>query len=104
MDKKVMRIKLDKYEREIERSAASYRPVSKKKRETIEGVLDRIRKTRNVNIRLSESVLEQLKRRSHEEGIPYQTLISSVLHKFVTDRLVDEAAIRKSVRLLHSNQ
>jgi predicted DNA binding CopG/RHH family protein len=99
-----MKIKLDKYEREIERSADSYRPVSKRKRDQIEGILDRIRKTRNVNIRLSESVLEQLKRRSREEGIPYQTLISSVLHKFVTDRLVDEAAIRKSVRLLHSHQ
>ena len=99
-----MKIKLDKYEREIERFADSYRPVSKRKRDQIEGVLDRIRKTRNVNIRLSESVLEQLKRRSREEGIPYQTLISSVLHKFVTDRLVDETAIRKSVRLLHSHQ
>ena len=99
-----MKAKLDKFEREIERSAASYRPVSKRQRDKIEGILERIRKTRNVNIRLSESVLEQLKRRSREEGIPYQTLISSVLHKFVTDRLVDEAAIRKSVRLLHSNQ
>ncbi len=104
MDKRAMKTKLDKYEREIEISADSHRPISKKERGKIEGVLDRIRKTRNVNIRLSESVLEQLKRRSREEGIPYQTLISSVLHKFVTDRLVDEAAIRKSVRLLHSNQ
>jgi predicted DNA binding CopG/RHH family protein len=97
-----MRTKLDKYEREIEKSADSYRPVSSKERAKIEGVLDRIRKTRNVNIRLSESVLEQLKRLSREEGIPYQTLISSILHKFVTNRLVDEAAIRKSVQLLHS--
>ncbi len=104
MDKRAMKTKLDKFEREIERSADSYRPVSKRQRDKIEAILERIRKTRNVNIRLSESVLEQLKRRSLEEGIPYQTLISSVLHKFVTDRLVDEAAIRKSVRLLHSNQ
>ena len=99
-----MKTKLDKYEREIERSANAYRPILRKERDKIEGVLDRIRKTRNINIRLSESVLEQLKRRSREEGIPYQTLISSVLHKFVTDRLVDEAAIRKSMRMLHSNQ
>jgi predicted DNA binding CopG/RHH family protein len=104
MEKRTMKTKLDKYEKEIEQSANSYYPVSKKERNKIEGVLDRIRKTRNVNIRLSESVLEQLKRRSREEGIPYQTLISSVLHKFVTDRLIDEAAIRKSVRLLHSAQ
>ena len=101
---KSMKTKLDKYEREIERSANDYHPVASKERNKIEGILDRIRKTRNVNIRLSESVLEQLKRRSREEGIPYQTLISSVLHKFVTDRLVDEASIRKSMRMLHSNQ
>ena len=97
-----MKTKLDKHEREIEKSADSYRSVSKKERQNIEGVLDRIRKTRNVNIRISEAVLEQLKRRSREEGIPYQTLISSILHKFVTDRLVDEKSIRRSMQLLSS--
>jgi predicted DNA binding CopG/RHH family protein len=96
-----MKTKLDKDEREIERSADSYRPIPNKERTKIESVLERIRKTRNVNIRLSESVLEQLKRRAHDEGIPYQTLISSILHKFVTNRFVDEAAIRKSLQLLH---
>jgi predicted DNA binding CopG/RHH family protein len=99
-----MKSKLDKYEREIEKSAESYRPVSKKELSGIEGVLDRIRKTRNVNIRISEAVLEELKKRSREEGIPYQTLISSVLHKFVTNRLVDEKAIRKSMQLLSSGR
>jgi len=97
-----MKTKLDKYEREIERSADSYKSIPRNDKQKIEGMLDKIRKTRNVNIRLSESVLEQLKRRSAEEGIPYQTLISSILHKFVTDRLVDESAIRKSVQLLNS--
>ena len=95
-----MKAKLDKFEREIEREAEGYRSVSKKERAQIEGTLEKIRKTRNVNIRISESVLEQLKRRSQEEGIPYQTLISSILHKYVTDRLVDEKAIRRSLHLL----
>ena len=99
-----MKTKLDKYEREIERSAESYRSVSKRERLKIEGMLDKIRKTRNVNIRISEAVLEQLKRRSQEEGIPYQTLISSILHKFVTDRLVDEKSIRRSMQLLSSTR
>ena len=98
-----MKSKLDKLEREIERSAESYKPVSKRERLEIEGVLEKIRKTRNVNIRISETVLEELKKRSQEEGIPYQTLISSVLHKFVTNRLIDEKAIRKSIELLHSD-
>ena len=99
-----MKVKLDKYERSIENDAESYRPLSKRELQKLEGVLEQIRKTRNINIRISEMVLEELKKRSREEGIPYQTLISSVLHKFVTNRLVDEKSIRKSMQLLSSGR
>jgi predicted DNA binding CopG/RHH family protein len=95
-----MKIKLDKYERSIERSAASYRLATPTERERIERILDKIRKSRNVNLRISEEVLGAIKKRSKREGIPYQTLISSVLHKYVTDQLVDEQAIRRSMKLL----
>ena len=40
-------------------------------------------KTRNINIRLSEKDLLKLKSKAIEEGIPYQTLVSSILHKYV---------------------
>jgi predicted DNA binding CopG/RHH family protein len=99
-----MKTKLDKDERAIERSAAGYRPVSKNERQKIENVLDRIRKTRNINIRLSENVLERLKQRALDEGLPYQSLIASILHKYVSDKLIDEAAMRRSVKLLQSTQ
>ncbi len=95
-----MKTKLDSFERQIEKSADLYRPVSKNKRRKLETVLARVRKSRSVNIRIAENVLEELKRRSRREGLPYQTLISSILHKYVTDRLIDEDAIRKSLRLL----
>jgi predicted DNA binding CopG/RHH family protein len=95
-----MKTRLDSFEREIEKSASAFRPVSKKRLRKVESIIERVRKTRNVNIRLSENVLEQLKRRSQNEGLPYQTLIASILHKYVTDKLVDEEAIRKSVKLL----
>ena len=95
-----MTTKLDSFERQIERTASSYRPVSAKKRRKIELLIERVRKSRTINIRIAENVLEELKRRSQEEGLPYQTLISSILHKYVTDRLVDEQAIRKSIQML----
>ncbi len=41
-----------------------------------------LNKTKNINIRLSEKDLQKLKRKAMEEGLPYQTLIASVLHKF----------------------
>ena len=43
-----------------------------------------MRKDARVNIRLSVADLEMLKRRAAEEGPPYQTLIASVLHKYVS--------------------
>lgn len=46
-------------------------------------------KNRRLNIRLSSPVLEGLQARAAAEGLPYQTLIASVLHKFVTGRLVE---------------
>jgi predicted DNA binding CopG/RHH family protein len=43
-----------------------------------------LNKTRNINIRLSERDLYKLKAKAIEEGIPYQTLASSILHKATT--------------------
>jgi len=99
-----MKVKLDRFERSIEKSADTYKPVTKKERRRIEESLDKIRKNRNVNIRISEMVLGELKKRSQREGIPYQTLISSILYKFVTDQLVDEQSIRRSMELLSSGR
>ena len=45
------------------------------------------RKDRRVNVRISSRDLDALRKRALSEGIPYQTLISSVLHRFVEGRL-----------------
>ncbi len=42
---------------------------------------------RRVNIRISGKDLEAIQKRALEEGLPYQTLISSLLHKYVSGRL-----------------
>lgn len=46
------------------------------------------RKDRRVNIRMSSKDLEELKIRAMEEGVPYQSLMASVLHQYITGRLV----------------
>ena len=46
-------------------------------------------KNKRINIRISERDLINLKAKSLEEGIPYQSLISSVLHKYVKGKLVE---------------
>ena len=50
-------------------------------------------KDRRVNIRLSSIDLNDIQVRALEEGMPYQTLIASVLHKYVTGRLVEQTRL-----------
>ena len=50
------------------------------------------RKDKRVNIRISEKDLTKIQKRALQEGLPYQTLISSILHKFVTGQLKEKAS------------
>jgi len=48
-----------------------------------------LKKDTRLNIRVSSHDISALKAKAATEGMPYQTLVSSVLHKFVTGRLVE---------------
>ncbi len=54
------------------------------------------RKDARVNIRISSKDLEAIQKRAIEEGIPYQTLMASILHKFVSGRLVERSRAQSS--------
>ena len=47
-------------------------------------------KDQRMNIRIAKKDLEGLKTKALEEGIPYQTLVSSILHKYVIGKLIDQ--------------
>ena len=49
-------------------------------------------KDQRMNIRIAQRDLEGLKTKALEEGMPYQTLVSSVLHKYVTGKLIEKEA------------
>lgn len=51
-----------------------------------------IKKDKRINIRISSRDLEALQRRAIEEGLPYQSLVSSVLHKYVSGSFKDMSA------------
>jgi predicted DNA binding CopG/RHH family protein len=56
-----------------------------------------VKKDKRINIRISGRDLAAIQRRALEEGIPYQTLVSSVLHKYVSGGLHDVTA-KKSIK------
>ncbi len=53
-------------------------------------------KEKRVNIRISTPDLMDIQARALEEGMPYQTLIASVLHKYVSGRFVEPSSSLKS--------
>jgi len=53
------------------------------------------RKDKRINIRISNRDLIAVQSRASEEGIPYQTLVSSIIHKYVSGSLRDIAANKK---------
>ena len=57
------------------------------KRKLEEATHDFLQKDKRINIRISSRDLEALQKKARKEGMPYQTLISSTLHKFVTGKL-----------------
>ena len=69
-------------------------PNVKEKMEAIKtAVKEKYNKRKAINIKVLESDLEKLKAKALEEGMPYQTLLNSVLHKYITGQLVDKDRI-----------
>ena len=89
---------LDRYEKQIESEVHSYVPISGTKRRKIETILDATRKTKNRNIPDQSAGPENLRRSAEQEGIPYQTLISSVLHKYLSGPLWTKSAYASQSR------
>ena len=86
--------KLDQQERELSESydRGEWKAVAQLARERKryqEYAKATFKKDRRVNIRISTKDLEAIQNRAIEEGIPYQTLIASLLHKYVSGRLVE---------------
>ena len=90
-------MKLSKQEKEIVESVErgdwhSVRGVKKQIKRYQDYAKATVRKDKRVNIRMTEKDLIGLQKKAMEEGLPYQTLISSVLHKYVNGRLVEKAS------------
>lgn len=58
----------------------------------VESARATLRKDKRVNIRIAERDIVRFQKKAIEEGLPYQTLISSVLHKYINGRLVEKAS------------
>ena len=85
MSKIARKLKLDAYEKEIlELYESGHLRPSDRQPDYQQIAENTLKKNRKINIRISENDLSALQRKAAREGIPYQTLIGSVLHKYAS--------------------
>lgn len=83
---------LDSEEKELMESLEreEWRPVddlNQEKQKAIEAADNTLKKDKRINLRLSQKDYHQIQIRAIKEGIPYQTLISSIVHKYLDGSL-----------------
>ncbi len=78
---------LEKFERGDLRGSASAEEEMLAARQAARATFN---KTRRVNLRVTERNFQLAHARAREEGIPYQTLLSSVIHKYLSGRLTEK--------------
>lgn len=88
---------MTKEEKLIEDKIDELKPISGKKKEKINQILKRARKNKSISLRISSYDLDKLKEKAERFGIPYQTLINSILHKYVSNQLIEEDELLKSI-------
>jgi predicted DNA binding CopG/RHH family protein len=91
------KMKLNREEQKIEKEFENYSPVSKSTKNRIEKIIEGSRKSRSISLRINETDLEKLKEKAGKNGIPYQTMINVVIHKFVTDSYLDKDELDKYI-------
>ena len=90
-----MKIRLTKEENEIVKSFENGEWIpapnfSKRKKELMQYARNTLKKDKRLNIRISERDLVELQKQAVKEGLPYQTFVSSIIHKFINGTLVEE--------------
>ena len=83
---------IDQEEKDLMKSIEKddWRPVKdfdREKEKAISASRNTLKKDKRINLRLTQKDYHQIQIRAIEEGIPYQTLISSVIHKYLNGSL-----------------
>ena len=84
---------LDQYEKELMESIENdewvpVKDLKKSKEEAVIAARNTLRKNKRINLRLTEKDYKQIQIKAVEEGVPYQTLISSIVHKYLSGSFV----------------
>ncbi len=78
----------------IENKNPKSAPDAKSKMQQIKSaVRNKHNKQKVISVKILESDLEKFKAKALKEGMPYQTLLNSILHKYISGELIDKSKI-----------
>jgi len=76
--------------------------LTKARKKQLQGIAEHtFKKDKRINIRISNRDLTAIQSRASQEGIPYQTLVSSILHKYISGSMQDVSAAQASKKPQH---
>ena len=86
---------IDKEEKEIMESIEneewqSVKNINQEKNKAIMAAQNTLKKDKRINLRLTQKDYQQIQIKAIEEGIPYQTLIASIVHKYLNGSLISK--------------
>ncbi|MCG8527033.1 MAG: hypothetical protein MI748_11665 [Opitutales bacterium] len=100
----------DEFEKELmehedEILANARYPTDREKKLLQEAARNTLNKDKRINIRISSRDLGSLQRRANQYGMPYQTLISSILHRYIsgdlTESIIEQGVSRNTGQARH---
>jgi len=94
--------KMTEEEKLIEDDIDNLRVVSKSNKDKINKIIQRARKNRAISLRIANFDLDKIKEKANNDGIPYQTLINTILHKYITNQLYEKEEIIKSIKIINA--
>ena len=91
-------LKLDKDELKIENEFDQFKPAQKSVKNKFEKIISESRKSRPISLRINEQDLNLLKEKASKNGLPYQTMINVIIHRYVNDSFLDKDEIDKYLK------
>lgn len=92
--------KLTPQEQEIEDSIEEWVPASQETKDQLNRIIERSKKSEAISIRMSSFDLSRIKVMAAEQGMPYQTLINVIVHKYVTNQMYERDEVLKTLKVV----
>ena len=89
---------MDKEEIQIEKDFDQFKPAQKSAKNKFDKIISESRKSRPISLRINEQDLNLLKDKASKNGLPYQTMINVIIHRYVNDSFLDKDEIDKYLK------